>query len=157
MVMNLLKNTVILIISALFVFVSIQFLFASEQNDKIKSDQVEPKTVTINMHYLGKVTPSEVTITRGTTVRWRNDSRAALEIQFEGKPVTLACKSPIQFNIDKSGSFISNHISQGSRASLCFVEKGEFNYVARKVFSSSGSSYELRENIQEFKGKVIVK
>jgi plastocyanin len=155
--MNLLKNTVILIISALFVFVSIQFLFASEQNDKIKSDQVEPKTVTINMHYLGKVTPSEVTITRGTTVRWRNDSRAALEIQFEGKPVTLACKSPIQFNIDKSGSFISNHISQGSRASLCFVEKGEFNYVARKVFSSSGTSYELRENIQEFKGKITVK
>ncbi len=155
--MNLLKNTVIIIISALSVFVSIQPLSASEQNDKIKSDKVEPKTVTINMHYLGNISPSVVTITPGTTVIWRNDSRAALEIQFEGKPVTLACKSPILFNIDKNGSFMSNHLSQGSRASLCFVEKGEFNYVARKVFSSSGAAYELRENIQEFKGKVIVK
>ena len=88
---------------------------------------------------------------------WRNDSRSALEIQFEGKPVTIACKSPILFNIDKSGSFMSKHISQGSRASLCFIEKGEFNFVARKVFSSSGASYELRENIQEFKGKITVK
>jgi plastocyanin len=157
MVMNLLKNTVIIIISALFTFVSIQPLSASEQNDKIKLDKVGPKTVTINMHYLGNLSPSEVTITPGTTVIWRNDSRASLEIQFEGKPVTIACKSPILFNIDKSGSFMSNHLSQGSRASLCFVEKGEFNYVARKVFSSSGAAYELRENIQEFKGKVIVK
>ena len=33
----------------------------------------------------------------------------------------------------------------------------QFIFVARKVFSSSGASYELRENIQEFKGKVIVK
>ena len=155
--MKIIKSAATLLISILFVFGSIQPLSASEEKVKIKSDQVEPKTVTINMHYLGKVTPSEVTITRGTTVVWRNDTRAALEIKFEGKPVTFACKSPIQFNIDKSGSFMSNHISQGSRASLCFVEKGEFNYIARKVFTSSGTSYELRENIQEFKGKITVK
>ena len=155
--MNLLKNTVILIISTLLVFVSIQPLSASEQNDKIKSDQVEPKKVTINMHYLGNISPSEVTITRGTTVIWRNDSRSALEIQFEGKPVTIACKSPILFNIDKSGSFMSKHISQGSRASLCFVEKGEYNYVARKVGAGAGARSPVRETVKEFKGKIIVK
>lgn len=56
--MHLLKNFVILIISTLFVFGSIQPLSASEQNDKTKSDQDETKTVTINMHYLGNLTPS---------------------------------------------------------------------------------------------------
>ncbi len=154
--MKIIKNTMILLISTLFVFGNIQPMLASEKKDKIGPDK-NIKPMIIRMHYIGNISPREVTVALGTTVIWHNNSRATLEIQFEGKPVTLSCKSPVHFVVDESGSFMSNHIPQGSVASLCFVEKGEFNYVARKVFSSSGASYELRENIQEFKGKVIVK
>ena len=111
------------------------------------------------MHYLGAVSPSEVTIAPGTTVVWVNNSRDTLEVQFEGKQVTAACKSPVYFVLDEQGSFISNRIPQGSVASLCFVEKGEFNYVARKAWGwnmRSGGGMPQREQIQEFKGKVIV-
>jgi hypothetical protein len=40
------------------------------------------------------------------------------------------------------------------------VEQGEFNYVARKTWGwsmRSGGGMPKREQIQEFKGKVIVK
>jgi hypothetical protein len=67
----------------------------------------------------------------------------------------MACKSPVHFVIDENGSFISDRIPQGSVASLCFVEKGEFPYVARKA--STGATYEHRGAIKEFEGKVIVK
>jgi hypothetical protein len=86
---------------------------------------------------------------------WVNNSRSQLELKFEGKQVTLACKSPVHFLIDEDGSFISDRIPQDSVASLCFVEKGEFNYVLRKA-PGSGAISQMRENIKEFKGKVIV-
>ena len=155
--MKIIKNTVTLIISALFVFGSIQPLSASEEKGKIKADNDIKEAKIIRMHYIGNITPKEVTVPRGTTIIWHNNSRATLEIQFEGKPVTMACKSPTHFVIDESGSFLSDRIPQGSVASLCFVEKGEFNYVARKVFFPSGAAYDYRENIKEFKGKITVK
>ena len=142
----------------MFVFCSSQVAFASE-----KKEDAVPKALAsqiIRMHYIGSVSPSEVTIAPGTTVVWVNNSRATLEIQFEGKQVTTACKGPVHFVLDEQGSFISNRIPQGSVASLCFVEKGEFNYVARKAWgawSGSGGGMPSRENIKEFKGKVIVK
>ena len=157
MAIMIVKNTVNLLISALFIFGSVQPLLASEKSDKIEADKNIKDIMIIRMHYIGSISPSEVTVDRGTTVIWHNDSRATLEIQFEGKPVSMACKSPVNFVIDESGSFISNRIRQGSVASLCFVEKGEFNYVARKVFPSLTTSTELRQNIKEFKGKITVK
>ena len=114
----------------------------------IKAHQV------IRLHYVGGITPAEVTIAPGTTVIWMNDSRAPLEIQFGGKQVTLACKRPVHFAIDENGSFISDRIPQGSVASLCFVEKGDFTYVARKAYAGSGIPD--RQNIKEFKGTIRV-
>jgi len=39
-------------------------------------------------------------------------------------------------------------------ASLCFVEKGEFTYVARKAAASTAD--QPRSSVKEFKGKIIV-
>ena len=155
--MKTLKSYRATIICGLFVFCSIQAAFASE-----KQEEEAPKAPIqiIRMHYIGSVSPAEVTIVPGTTVVWVNNSRATLEIQFEGKQVTTACKSPVHFVLDEQGSFISNRIPEGSVASLCFVEKGEFNYVARKAWGAwtgSGGGMPSRETIKEFKGKVIVK
>lgn len=155
--MKTLKTYLAAIICSLFVFCSIQCASAPEKKEQAAPKAPAPKI--IRMHYLGSVSPSEVTIAAGTTVVWVNDSRDTLEIQFEGKQVTMACKSPVHFVEDENGSFISNPIPQGSVASLCFVEKGEFNYVARKTWGwsmRSGGGMPKREQIQEFKGKVIV-
>jgi len=155
MYMKTLKSYLATIICGLFVFCSIQVAFASEKKEEeaLKA----PATQIIRMHYIGSLSPSEVTIAPGTTVVWVNNARATLEIHFEGKQVTTACKSPVHFVVDEKGSFISNRIPQGSVASLCFLEKGEFNYVARKAWGGSGGGMPRREKIKEFKGQVIVK
>ncbi len=119
-----------------------------------KSKDIKASKI-IRVHYLGGITPEKLTVEPGTTVIWLNDSRSSVELQFEGKQVTMACKSPVHFIIDENGSFISDRIPQGSVASLCFVEKGEFSYVMRK--SHTFSTQEQRANIKEFKGTVIVK
>ena len=129
-------------------------LQAQEKKDQIVPEANIKETKIIRLHYAGGITPEVLKVKPGTTVVWVNDSRAMLEIQFEGKQVTLACKSPVHFNIDEEGSFISDRIPQDAVASLCFVEKGEFNYVARKAAASTAD--QPRSSIKEFKGKIIV-
>jgi len=123
--------------------------------DKIVKEQDSGKFVVVRLHYIGQITPEVLKIAPGTTVIWMNGSKETLELQFEGKQVTMACKSPVHFVVDEKGSFISDRIPEGSVASLCFVEKGEFNYVARKVQSTASIS-QYRDSVKEFKGKVIV-
>jgi plastocyanin len=125
---------------------------------KAVTDNIQPEadisaTQLIRLHYIGGVSPDEITVKAGTTVIWMNDSRAPVQLQFQGQQVTMACKSPVNFIIDEHGSFISNAIPQGSVASLCFVEKGDFEYVLRK--GSTGATYERREAV-EFKGRITV-
>lgn len=139
------------IVLAVFFCISI----AQAEEGKILKNQDIKEHKIIRLHYIGGITPDVAKVKPGTTVIWMNNSREILELQFEGKQVTLACKSPVHFVIDENGSFISNRIPQGSVASLCFVEKGEFNYIARKV-QASGSISQYRDSFKEFKGKVIV-
>jgi plastocyanin len=140
----------LLLVSLVIIFTLICVGSAIGEEKKVKKHQI------VRIHYLGGITPSELTVEPGTTVVWVNDARAPLEIQFEGNQVTAACKSPVHFIVDENASFISDRISQGSVASLCFVDKGEFNYVARKIHMGT-SSMDHRANIKEFKGKVTVK
>ena len=135
-----------------FFYVSV----VSGEQDKIVEGKKIKEHKIIRLHYIGGITPSELTVEPGTTVIWVNDSRAVVEIKFEKKQVTMACKSPVHFIIDEDGSFVSDRIPMGSVASLCFVEKGEFTYLARKAITQGGT-YQYRESVQEFKGKVIVK
>jgi hypothetical protein len=74
-----------------------------------------------------------------------------MEIYFTSKDVTMACEQPVHFVVGEDGAFVSDRIPLGSVASLCFVEKGTFEYIARQTSStpSLGSG--------GFKGKVVVK
>ena len=83
----------------------------------------------IRLNYTFGVDPAKVTVQKGTTVIWMNSGRSIAKIKFTGKQVTLACKSPVHFLVDEAGSFTSNEIPQGAVASLCFVEKGTFDYT----------------------------
>jgi len=129
--------------------------YAEDEQQKIQPElALKTPPELIRLHYLGGISPADVTVKAGTTVIWMNDSRAPVQLQFQGQQVTMACKSPVNFVIDENGSFISNLIPQGSVASLCFVEKGTYDYVFRK--GSTGATYERRDTVREFKGKITV-
>ena len=67
----------------------------------------------------------------GTTVIWINNARSVLEVLFLDKKVTLACGSPVNFFVGKDGAYESGKIPYGGTASLCFLEKGTYDYMVR--------------------------
>jgi plastocyanin len=125
----------------------------AEKSDKIQPEKKIAGTQIIRLHSSGGINPAKATVVPGTTVIWINEADSPVEIQFEGKQVTMACQNPVHFVIDDKGSFISNNIPLGAVASLCFIEKGEFNYVVRRALKPSQS---YKESPAEFKGKITV-
>ncbi len=120
---------------------------------RVAPDQNQKEIKIIRLLAYGGISPAEAIIKPGTTVVWVNNSRVQLELQFQGRQVTLACKSPVHFIVNDDGSFISDRIPEDSVASLCFVEKGEFSYVLRNV---GGRTLPSRSAIKEFWGKITV-
>ena len=91
--------------------------------------KVEHRVVSIQEN--AGLVPPTVIIKRGTTVIWLNYSSAPNVIKFENKKVTNACRSPINFFLADNGSYQSMPLKIGTVASLCFVEKGVFEYNIR--------------------------
>jgi plastocyanin len=125
----------------------------AEKSEKIQPEKKIAGTQIIRLHSSGGINPVKATVVPGTTVIWINEADSPVEIQFEGKQLTMACQNPVHFVIDDKGSFISNNIPLGAVASLCFIEKGEFNYVVRRALKPSQS---YKESPAEFKGKITV-
>jgi plastocyanin len=73
--------------------------------------------------------PSNLTSKPGTTVIWVNNARSTLEVLFLDKKVTLACGSPVNFFVGEGGAYESGKIPYGGTASLCFTQKGTYEYV----------------------------
>jgi plastocyanin len=107
----------------------------------IRSDEFDLRTLTVDS---------------GTTVVWINTtSQRQIELEFTGKEVVMACGAPVGFFVNEKGSYSSGKISPGSTASLCFIEKGEYNYeVELKNLAPFGGKAATSKT---FKGKVIVK
>ncbi len=95
--------------------------------------------------------PANLTTAPGTTVIWVNHSRDPIEILFIDKKVTLACGSPVNFFVGKDGAYESAKIPFGGTASLCFTEKGRFDYM----FKKSSTFYPMED--REHKGFILVK
>ncbi len=147
-------------------FVVITFLLCPLQcfcaKEEPAAKKIQPEKATkmhkiIRIHYTGAVTPETVTIKPGTTVVWINESKRPIEIQFQNKQVTLACKSPVHFVVGQEGSFISNRIPHGAVASLCFIETGTYKYAVRKVPSVTDEWHDSRQRITAFSATVVVK
>ena len=113
------------------IFIGVFYLavltFAAEE--KKEEINVINKTVIIST-YEG-VIPDKLTSKQGTTVIWVNHSRTPYEILFLDKKVVLACGSPVNFFIGKDGAYESAKIPFGGTASLCFTEKGKYDYKAK--------------------------
>ena len=96
--------------------------------------------------------PASLTSQPGTTVIWINRSRFPMEILFLDKQVVLACGSPVNFIVGKDGAYESAKIPFGGTASLCFLEKGIYDYKVK----SSRTFYD-QEFLQERRGSIIIK
>jgi plastocyanin len=96
--------------------------------------------------------PATITSEPGTTVIWLNRSRHPIELLFLDKKVVLACGSPVNFIIGKGGAYESAKIPFGGTASLCFLEKGRFDY---KIHSSR--TFYDREFLTDHRGSVVIK
>jgi plastocyanin len=108
------------IILGIFCF-TILTLAAEETTEEIKVIKI------ITIDYNG-LTPKIITSKPGTAVIWVNHSRFPIEILFLDKKVVLACGSPVNFFVGKDGVYESNKIPSGGTASLCFIEKGTYEY-----------------------------
>ena len=148
------KKNIFMVVVGIIVCCAFSAAYAEEAQEKIQPTLDIKAHQLIRLNYLAGISPADVTVKAGTTVIWMNDSRAMVQLQFEGQQVTMACKSPVNFIIDDQGSFISNLIPQGSVASLCFVEKGTYNYVFRPA--PDKATYQTRAAIMEYKGMVTV-
>jgi plastocyanin len=126
------------------------------EEPKIQPDKALPLHAVIRIDATGAVSPSTLTAQPGTTVVWINESSRPIEVQFEGKQVTVACKSPVHFIIDEHGSFLSNRIPARAVASLCFIEKGEFMYKARTIETPADEWHTARARVKEYEGKIII-
>ncbi len=158
------KKTIILagyFIISLFLFAGISFAEAPPVEERIQPDKAIDVHRMVRINYRGAVgalIPETVTIQPGSTIVWINESKGPIEIEFEGRQVTVACKSPVHFVISEKGSFISNRIPFGAVASLCFVETGEFDYVTRRADPITGEDALkwIERGIPQIKGKIIV-
>lgn len=116
--------------------------------DISKELQVDHKIVLI-LENEGLV-PNVVIAKRGTTVIWVNYSTDPKEIKFLKSQVKTACRNPVNFFINKSGAFQSNKLETGSVASLCFIDKGEYEYE----FKRTGEWADVRP--QRFQGAIRI-
>ena len=74
------------------------------------------------------VVPRQVQVAPGTTVVWVNDAGSPVVIRFTSDAVSTTCKAPRGFAIGPAGIYVSERISGGEVASLCFLEPQEYDY-----------------------------
>jgi plastocyanin len=94
--------------------------------------------------------PATLQAVPGTTIIWVNHSNQPAEIHFLEKKVTLACGAPVNFFVGDDGAYESAKIPFGGTASLCFLEKGKFEYA----YKASATFYPLAE--KEHKGIIWI-
>jgi len=140
---NLLTVTVLLI----GIFYLTGFIFAAEE--KAEEIKVINRVVTINSEQ--GLNPTSLASKLGTTVIWVNHSRTPVEILFRDKKVVLACGSPVNFFVGRDGAYESAKIPFGGTASLCFTEKGKYEYVLK----ASSTFYPLKS--KEHRGIIWIK
>lgn len=119
---------------------------AEEQTEQLK---IVNKIIIIDEYE--EVRPLTVTTQKGTTVIWVNHSRTPVEILFLDKKVTVACGSPVNFFVGKGGAYESGKIPFGSTASLCFLEKGTYEYMIK-----SSRTFFMKQVERDSKGKIVI-
>ena len=140
----------ILITGILIIVISCLTGLAFAAGEKTEEIKVINKIVTITSRE--GVRPVTLTSKPGTTVVWVNHSRYPEEILFLDKKVVLACSSPVNFFVGKDGAYESAKIPFGGTASLCFTEKGRYDYIIK-----SSRTFYLQRIEREHRGTIWIK
>lgn len=122
-------------------------IFAAEE----KTEEIKIINKVVRVSHQEGAMPTALTTKPGTTVIWVNQSRTPVEILFLDKKVVLACGSPVNFFIGKDGAYESAKIPFGGTASLCFTEKGKYEYI----FRASSTFYPKRD--RDYRGIIWIK
>jgi hypothetical protein len=149
--MKIIKSILAVMIVSFFFGLILPVDSVTGQGDKIRPEMKFQGSKVINVTS-DEIRKGTMTVESGTTVIWLNNTRRILEIEFTGKQVTMACASPVNFYLNDEGTFISGKINPRATSSLCFIEKGEFEYLV--VIRGFGQSPFVPRRL---KGKVIVK
>ena len=104
-----------------------RLIFAAEE----KAEEMKIINKVIMVHAEEGARPASLTSDPGTTVIWVNQSPTTTEILFLDKKVVLACGSPVNFFVGKDGAYESGKLPFGGTASLCFTEKGKYDYIVQ--------------------------
>ena len=124
-------------------------LFAGEKEVKVSRfvtiESKDPREIKLGLD------PSTLIVEPGTTVVWVNFSRTPVELLFLNNKVNFAADCPANFFIGKDGAYESGKICIGCTASLCFIEKGKYEYV----FSTSSTFYPYK--MKEQRGMIWIK
>jgi hypothetical protein len=150
------KRKSMLIIAALLV--GIIYITANSPAKDVKDEEFKlvTKIITVKTTEGGRdmkpiVDPSTLVSEPGTTVVWVNFSKTPVELLFLDKKVTIACASPVNFFVGKDGAYESAKIPFGGTASLCFLEKGRFEYMV----NTSATFYPAK--MKEQRGDIWIK
>ena len=146
------KKRVLFVCLVLTVLLSCPVVTLGEEPTVQPEKQIREHKI-IRIHYIAGVDPQVATIKPGTTVIWLNDSRSLAEIYFTDKQVTTACKSPSHFVINVDGAYASNKIPDGGVASLCFIQKGEYDFFVLRDPRTTSDTFTRPDLL---KGKIIV-
>ena len=143
------KHLYISLLVLLGIFYCTRFLPAAAEEEQTEQLKIVNKIIIINEYE--EVRPLTVTTQTGTTVIWVNHSRTPVEILFLDKRVTVACGSPVNFFVGKGGAYESGKIPFGSTASLCFLEKGTYEYMIK-----SSRTFYMKQIERDAKGKIMI-
>jgi plastocyanin len=143
------RKHLIVVITVLLGF----FLLAGLSCTAKNFEEIKIEAQVINIDTDKGLSPATVTLKPGTTVIWVNKSFVPQEILFSDKKVVLSCDAPVNFFVGKDGTYESAKIPFGGIASLCFIEKGKYEYELR----SSKTFYESYSPVKrEFKGSISI-
>lgn len=116
-------------------------IFFAESVKSQENEQVKYKVVRL---LSDAIIPSTATISLGTVVIWVNESHEKAKIQFSNlNESASACDGSTRFKTDMK-QVISAEVPFAGLESICLIQKGEFNYIVKRVSN-------------ELEGKIIIK
>ena len=144
------SNKLLIILIAIFMGICCLTNFVSIAQDKTE-EGIESIVKTIVVRTYEGIRPPILDAKQGTTVVWVNRSRTPQEILFLDKKVVQACGSPINFFIGENGAYESGKMPFGGTASLCFTEKGKYDYIVKASITFDPGME------KEHKGTIVIK
>ena len=141
------RKQIVALVILLVGFIYLQGITSAAEE---KATELEIASTIVTISAYEGIQPATLTVKSGTTVVWLNRSRIPAEILFLDKKVVVACGAPVNFTIGKDGAYESGKIISRGTASLCFLEKGTYEYMVK----ASGTFYTNAG--KEFRGTVTV-